>query len=479
MPRSIALLLVSFFVSAGVIPAIAQEIERSVQISPDGDYFGFDLRAEQDISLQQCQQSCIDDPQCRAFTYNTKAAWCFLKSDFGELKPFEGAIAGKIVEVARERDIGPAPALDFLTGTENADAQAFRREAEAQAGRGTIASNAELLNNVIAMLAGGNTQAAAEVIKSVAGSDPDNVDNWLAVSRAIMRYVRANGGGDWTIRQMGSSTAINAYRQTRTTSKRAEALKLLGQALEYQSIFRPALTAYKKSLELVASPELSATYKDLRSREGFRITGNTVDAESNNPRICAQFSEPLAKNGVDYSDFVTVDGRTSGAIDVEDRQICVSGLDHGENYRIAFRAGLPSTVDEVLELPITINSYIRDRQASVRFSGENFVLPRQMRQGIPVIGINADQAELELFRIGDRALANLLNGSDFLSQLGGYSIDQVRDDLGQAVWKGTLDLDSEQNREVTTSFPVNDVLTEKQPGIYVLTAKARGSKSEY
>ena len=29
-------------------------------------------------------------PSCRAFTYNTKAKWCFLKSDYDQLKPFNG-----------------------------------------------------------------------------------------------------------------------------------------------------------------------------------------------------------------------------------------------------------------------------------------------------------------------------------------------------------------------------------------------------
>ncbi|MEM7464485.1 MAG: MG2 domain-containing protein, partial [Pseudomonadota bacterium] len=475
---SAALISISIIV-AGVMSAAAQEVEREIEISPDSDYFGFDLRAEQDVTLQECQQSCIDDPQCKAFTYNTNAAWCFLKSDFGELKAFDGAVAGKIIEVAREPDIGPAPELEFLTGNEVAEALAFRQEAEGRAGRGAIADSRELLSTATSMLAAGNTQGGANTIMLATGSEPDNVDTWLRASRLIQRYVRANGGGDWNIRQMGSKTAINAYRLSRTTSKRAEALRLLGEALEYQSVFRPALSAYKNSLELVASPELAATYQDLRRREGFRITGNTVDAESNNPRICVQFSEPLVKTGVDYSDFVTLNGRGSAAIDVDDRQICVTGLDHGESYQIAFRAGLPSTVDEVLEVPVTINSYVRDRQASVRFSGENFVLPRQMRQGIPVIGINADKAEMEMFRIGDRALANLLSGSDFLSQLGGYSIDQLRDDLGEAVWKGTLDLETERNREVTTSFPVSEVLEAKQPGIYILTAKASGSNSEY
>ena len=36
--------------------------------------------------------------KCQAFTYNTAARWCFLKSDVGELRAVEGAVSGKIVD---------------------------------------------------------------------------------------------------------------------------------------------------------------------------------------------------------------------------------------------------------------------------------------------------------------------------------------------------------------------------------------------
>ncbi|MGO8126847.1 transposase, partial [Rhizobium ruizarguesonis] len=56
---------------------------------------------------------CIGDKSCKAFTYNPKVKWCFLKSDFKTMNAFPGAIAGKIVETAgqQEPDIGAAPRL--------------------------------------------------------------------------------------------------------------------------------------------------------------------------------------------------------------------------------------------------------------------------------------------------------------------------------------------------------------------------------
>lgn len=47
--------------------------DRRVEITPDGDYFGFDLRTVQSVSQKQCEAACIGDKACKAFTYNMKA----------------------------------------------------------------------------------------------------------------------------------------------------------------------------------------------------------------------------------------------------------------------------------------------------------------------------------------------------------------------------------------------------------------------
>ena len=91
-----AFLLATF---AALTPASAADAKRQVVTTPDGDYFGFDLRAEQNVTLDQCSTSCVGDKSCKAFTYNPKVKWCFLKSDFNQLNSFPGAVAGKIVEI--------------------------------------------------------------------------------------------------------------------------------------------------------------------------------------------------------------------------------------------------------------------------------------------------------------------------------------------------------------------------------------------
>src|ERR687897_3456243 len=94
-------------------PALAADA-RTVVTTQNQDYFGFDLRSEQNVTPDQCKSTCLGDSACRAFTYNTKAKWCFLKSDFATLKPFSGAVAGKVVPISGDPDIGAPPALTYF-----------------------------------------------------------------------------------------------------------------------------------------------------------------------------------------------------------------------------------------------------------------------------------------------------------------------------------------------------------------------------
>ena len=105
-------LLFSLFGLTGT--ALAAGEARSIVTTQNSDYFGFDLRSEQNFSLDQCKTVCLGDSSCRAFTYNTKAKWCFMKSDYNQLKPFSGAVAGKVVSVSGEPDIGAPPELAFF-----------------------------------------------------------------------------------------------------------------------------------------------------------------------------------------------------------------------------------------------------------------------------------------------------------------------------------------------------------------------------
>ncbi|NNH58473.1 alpha-2-macroglobulin family protein [Rhizobium laguerreae] len=465
---------IAFSTIAISFPAAAADTKRDIQTIKDADFFGFDLRTEQNVSLDQCKTSCIGDKSCKAFTYNPKVKWCFLKSDFKTMNAFPGAIAGKIVETAgqQEPDIGAAPRLTFLTNDLIQQARDFKDNlelADDQQGQGvdSLTANARI------DLTGNNLADALKSFHGALSITPDDADLWLEAARAAasLGSAESNTSGQAVL------DALNGYELTRTKPKRAEALAVLADALDRNANYRPALDAYKASLALVASEDVQTAYLQLKSTQGFRITEHTVDADSATPRACVTFSEALVKT-TDYTPFVTLNGEAPKALETKDKQICVEGLTHGQTYKIAFRTGLPSSVDEPLDAPVSIDVYIKDRSQMVRFTGDSFVLPSTARRGIPIVSVNMTSANLKLYRIGDRAIAPLLTNSQFLSQLDGYSAQNIQDQSGELVWQGSIDIANELNKDIVTSFPVDEALPARKPGIYVMTATAANGPAQ-
>lgn len=467
-----ALLWTSLLVSSLLFapaPSMAAETREVVTVK-DADYFGFDLRTVQDVSLDECKQVCIDDGECKAFTYNTKAQWCFLKSDFKKMNAFPGAVAGKIVvtqtQAESEPDIGAAPKMPFITTQQENDAARQKEQLATADGQSGLSVEALL---VIARqdATNGVYPHAMATFKSALVQDPGNIDLWLE-----MAGIAGRSNQDWSVNADGLSASVNAYQLSRTRTQRAQALAALAKAYENNQLYRDGINALKASLALVEDPAVKLALNDYIERYGFRVTGNTIDADSADPRACVQFSEPLVKAGADYTSFVTLNGAAPKSVDAKGSEICVGDLKHGERYKLALRQGLPSSVDEALRQQVDLDIYVRDRAPTVRFTGDSFVLPSTARRGIPIVSINTDSAQLKLYRIGDRNIASILYNSAFLTQVDGYRASQIESDQGQLVWSGDIVIAPELNKEVVTSFPVDEAIPERKPGVYVLTATA-------
>jgi uncharacterized protein YfaS (alpha-2-macroglobulin family) len=459
------------------LPAAAQTA-REIVTTQDSDYLGFDLRTEKNVTLDQCKAACLADPGCKAFTFNTRVNWCFLKSDFDDITKFAGAVAGKVVEKSKEADLGAPPALPFITAGTLEESRAMSRKARKQNAKGEGGSADEAMDTASESFGVNDPGAADRAFRLAAARDPDNARRWLEIARRSIAWLAASNNSYYPLQETATSAAIAAYELTRTASERAEALAVMAQALERRSQYRAALEAYKASLELKESTEVAAEYRKLKEAKGFRITGHDIAADEAVPSLCVNFSENLVASGVDYGSFVTLDGKANGAIEASGSRICAEGLEHGATYRLTLRAGLPSSVGEALEEPVVINAYVRDREPTVRFTGDNFILPDAARRTIPIVGINASLADLRLYRVGERALAGLLSGSKFLSQLEGYSANDIENDIGELVWSGKIELQREANRETVTAFPVDEALPNRKPGVYALVASVAGTEPD-
>ncbi|MGH6868995.1 MAG: hypothetical protein ACREDA_09040, partial [Methylocella sp.] len=123
-----------------------------------------------------------------------------------------------------------------------------------------------------------------------------------------------------------SATAYIAYKRAGTKPEQAAALARLGGSFANREMWRPALGAYRASLDLADIAQVRNIYADMREKHGFRILDYKIDNETASPRACFQFSETLAQAKVDYTPFVTVSGFANAALSSEVQQLCVEGL---------------------------------------------------------------------------------------------------------------------------------------------------------
>ncbi len=360
---------------------------------------------------------------------------------------------------------------------ELADA-AIKLEAQIKTEAGPVSkSAASLRTDADTAFKRNDFRTGLQILGQIAAIAPEDSANWLRLARTIFQVKPSNSSEQTFLLERASTAAYIAYQRAGNPQGEADALAVLGQSMSERKLWRPALDALRLSLDLREVADVRGQYEKMRDEHGFRLLDYTVDSDSASPRACFQFSEDLAKR-TDFAPFLALAGNDKPALSAEGHQLCVDGLKHGERYNINLRAGLPSTVKESLPKSAEFNIYVRDRKPFVRFTGRAYVLPRTGQRGIPVVSVNTSAVNVKVFRIGDRNLINTVIGADFQQQLSSYQLSDLGDERGVKVWSGELATAATLNQDVTTAFPVDQALGDLQPGVYVMTAKAKGPSSD-
>jgi hypothetical protein len=351
---------------------------------------------------------------------------------------------------------------------------AIRLEAQMKKDAGPVAKPlATLKSDADAAFRRNDARAGLQTLGQIAAVAPDDAANWLRIARAIFQVRPVDSKEQTFLLERASTAAYIAYQRAGNPGEEADALAALGQALADRKLWRPALDSLRTSLDLREVAEVRASYEKLRDDHGFRLLDYSVDSDAASPRVCFQFSENLAKR-VDFAPFVALGGTDKPALSTEDQQLCVEGLTHGERYTVNLRAGLPSAVKETLPKSAEFNIYVRDRKPFVHFTGRAYVLPRTGQRGIPLVSVNTPAVAVTIYRIGDRNLINTVLGDDFQGSLSSYSATALGDETGVKVWSGEIATESRLNEDVTTAFPVDQAVGALQPGVYAMTAAAKG-----
>jgi len=448
--------------------------ERREVVTPDTDFFGADLQPLFDTDRAACRRLCLGTPDCRAYTFNSRTNACFPKTEVLEAQAYEGAISARILDndpTILAQSGARAAELGFLGTSDLAAARAQAEEIGARHPGGQYEVGA-MLRAAQERIAQNDFLNAMRWTGAVVAAT-DGADQWTEYARLSLLIPTDDTSDKRTHAKRALDAAINAYLRSPAAPARVGAAMQMAEALERLDRGRDTVSALRVAEGLQPREDVLAALEAAVAKYGFRVTGHSADNESASPRICAEFSEPLVKAGVDYTPFVRLPD-AGLAVEAEDRQICIDGVAHGERYRVTFRKGLPAASGETLIRDVEIALYVRDRSSGVRFPGRAYVLPAAADAALPVETVNLDEVDLLLRRVSDRNLLRAIQQDYFARPLSYYADETFSSEMAEEVWTGTGKVASELNRTMTTRLPLGEVLAGREPGIYALTARVPG-----
>lgn len=441
----------------------------------DVDFYGADLEALFDTDLPSCVRACSAQPTCAAFTFNARSNACFPKREVSEQTPYQRAISA--VKIATAPDILKQAtlrlkSLSFLGEDDLGHAITQARDLGLQhpAGGQDVAA---LLGTARARADDGNFREAAR-LTGMAVALSDRADLWTDYARLLLQIKTQRSSDASALSNRARYAAINGYLRATSIADQGNALLILSEALRRSDRGRNMIPTLRLAQSLQPRDDISEALDKAIAKYGFRITDSTVESDSASPRICAQFSEPLARAGVDYEPYVRLP-QPGLVVQADESQLCIDGVEHGARYRVTFRSGLPAASGETLYKDVEVTLYVRDRSQQVRFPGRTYVLPKTSDAALPIETVNLSTVDLRLRRISNRNLLRAVQDGYFGRPLSQWQDQNFARDIAEEIWNGTADVGNTLNREMTTRLPLNAAIAGQPAGIYALSARVPGA----
>lgn len=304
---------------------------------------------------------------------------------------------------------------------------------------------------------------AAALYERAIGLGDESYETWLLLADAKE--------GTREFKEAGYA-AYRAFLETTDYQRQGEALVKVGRYFDRLDDRERALAAYDASNRYTYDQEAYNRADQLRAMLAFAVATTKLNAEGETPEACVEFrSDLLATDAINYADYVRIEPETKASFRVSANQLCIGDLAFGTSYKITVLQGLASLYGDKLQKNEEWSFSVGDRAPTVGFRNQAYVLPKVGSTGVPVITVNVDKVKLRLLRINDRNLINEVYEGRFLNNLEEYDRERIAEQVGEEIWQGEMDVTRERNKRSVTAFPLDEVVPETEPGIYILMAR--------
>lgn len=170
--------------------------------------------------------------------------------------------------------------------------------------------------------------------------------------------------------------------------------------------------------------------------------------------------------------YLEITPKSDGYINSSLNEITISGLEPGKEYSVKIRPGLQSIYGEKIEDAKEINFFVKDLTPRISLSPNTYVYPQQEKIHIPIRVSNIDDVEITLHHVPDRQVIE--KKGEILSEY--FNTENL-----EKIFTTTIQFNGNKtpNKTITKNLDVSQATNNIKPGLYVLSAKQKGSFSSH
>jgi hypothetical protein len=164
-----------------------------------------------------------------------------------------------------------AQAADKAFKRDDLNDSAIRLAAQIKTEAGPINKSASALKaDADAAFKRNDYRAGLVLLGQIAAVAPEDGGNWLRLARTIFLIRPADSREQTFLYERASTAAYIGYQRATNAGDEADALAVLGNAMQSRHLWRPALDALRMSLDLKEVADIRGQYEKLREEQGFR-----------------------------------------------------------------------------------------------------------------------------------------------------------------------------------------------------------------
>ena len=213
----------------------------------------------------------------------------------------------------------------------------------------------------------------------------------------------------------------------------------------------------------------------------FKVLDISEHEFADGPAVAVLFSAPLDPKKRHDAHLSITDGKSAlknaWVLSDDNRTLFFPHVNPETRYIVAVETTLASLDGTPLENRVVKEVTIRKITPSVSFLSKGLVLPSEISKGLPLVTVNVNTVDVEIFRIKEKSLTSVVDWQ-YTTGLQNYYILKDIEKYADLVYSGRFDLNPPKNKRVVSYIPVTQLKGVDKPGVY-LTVLRRPGEYDY